>query len=113
MSTAPSTIYPGDDATPRQVLDLANEYRSAARQLRLIGHAGKRLSFAPFRSASIHAIELYLNAYLLHRGLPPEAVRGLQHDMAKRAARSKEAGLTLRAKTERHLRAIGEHREYL
>ena len=113
MSTAPSRIYPGEEATPRQVLDLADEYRNAAGRLRELGQAGKRLSFAPFRSASIHAIELYLNAFLLHRGHPPGTVRGLHHDMAKRAKLSKAAGLRLRAKTERHLHAIGIHREYL
>ena len=113
MSTAASTFCPRDVATPAQILALADEYRNAAKLLRTLGRRGKPLSYAPFRSASIHAIELYLNAFLQHRGYSPGTVRGLQHDMAKRAELSKAAGLGLRAKTERHLHTVGAYREYL
>lgn len=92
---------------------LADEYRSAAHALRQLGRPRTPRSRAPFRLAAIHAIELYLNALLLHLGLEPARVRGLQHDLAKRAALAADAGLKLKAKTVTHLAALALNREYL
>lgn len=80
--------YPGEIAIPTQVLLLADEYRSAA--LLLIGacRRGEPLSHAPFRFAALQAVELYLNAFLLHRGHAPAALGSMQHDLAPRMHRS-------------------------
>ena len=61
---------------------------------------------------AIHAIELYLNALMLSRGLPAAKVRGLQHNMAPRALFARTS-LSLRQDTISHLFAISESREYL
>jgi hypothetical protein len=68
MSTAPPKYYPGDEATPHQVRQLADEYRQAAHHLLENQRKGQPLSQAPFRLSAIQAIELYMNALLLHWG---------------------------------------------
>ena len=103
--------YPGNSATPEQLLQLAEEYRKAADALLPTGEKGSPTSFAPWRLLAIYAIELYLNASLLHFGLKPDEIRGLQHDMAARAelAIAKE----LSSGTAAHLATISTNREYL
>jgi hypothetical protein len=112
MSIEREKFYPGDDATALQVLELADEYRKAALALLATGRPGKPLSRAPFRMVAIHAIELYLNALMLSRGLPAAKVRGLQHNMAPRTLFARTS-LSLRQDTISHLFAISESREYL
>ena len=113
MSFEGKRIYPGDEASPHQVLELADEYRRAAEGLRPLIRRGRRLSRAPFTLAAIHAIELYLNAYLRSHGLTSVALRALHHDLAKRTQRARTAGLCLRKKTCEHLFAVSEAREYV
>lgn len=105
--------YPGDLATPRQVFDLAEEYRKASHALLQLGRPGKPLTRAPFRLTAVHAIELYLNALLLQRGHAPNQIRGLQHDLWARAELATAAGLLLRKRTAAHLRSLSRSREYL
>ena len=105
--------YPGQGASVLELRTLADEYRRAAHLLVQLGRPGKPLSRAPLRLAAIHAIELYLNALLLHRGHAAAAIRGMQHDLPARAALTREAGLQLRLKTRDHLEALGRNREYL
>ncbi|HWT13491.1 MAG TPA: hypothetical protein VN231_12105 [Allosphingosinicella sp.] len=113
MASEAQQPYPGEMAAPEQVLLLADEYRKAAHLLLQLGRPGGQLSRAPFRLVAIHAIELYLNALLLHRGHAPSQVRGLQHDLAQRAELAVAAGLKLRSRTAAHLTAIARNREYL
>ena len=112
MSIEGQKFYPGNDATALQMLALADEYRKAAETLLPTGRPGKPLSRAPFRMVAIHAIELYLNALMLSRGLPAAKVRGFQHNMAPRALFARTS-LSLRQDTISHLFAISESREYL
>ena len=64
--------YPGADARADEVIRLANHYRGAANDLlRLVEEKGAR-RIAPCRLCAVHAIELYLNAFLLKLGHPPE-----------------------------------------
>lgn len=105
--------YPGTEATPQQVQKLANEYRLAADHLLDKGRKREPISRAPFRFNAIHAIELYLNALLLHVGLSAEEIRGLQHNLAKRTELAASHGLRLRKGTIAHLNAMAERREYL
>ncbi len=105
--------YPGQTAKPHELLELANEYASAAERLLELRRKGERLSQAPFRLTAIHAIELYLNAVLLAHGRNPAEVRGFQHDLSKRTVSAKDAGLILRRKTIAHIDALTTWREYL
>ena len=113
MTAETNKVYPGELATPYQVHMLAHEYRAAAIHLSSLGRPGQPLSRAPFRLAAIHAIELYLNAFLLKRGHPASEIRGLQHNLAERVKLSASYGLQLRAKTAQHINDLAENREYL
>lgn len=93
MKTVLAKSYPGESAAPSQVLRLADEYRLGALLLLAACRRGQSLSQAPFRHAALHAIELYLNSVLLEHGMAPAAVRGLQHDLARRAEMAAAAGL--------------------
>jgi hypothetical protein len=113
MLTNPAQPYPGELATAMDVRLLADSYRQAAQLLQPMGRPRDPLSRAPFRLTAIHAIELYLNALLLHRGIDPRRIRGMQHDLALRTQIATSSGLHLRARTAAHLGAVGEQREYL
>lgn len=113
MSFEGHRFYPGETATPRQMLQLADEYRRGAEALASNGRRGQPLSRAPYRLLAIHAIELYLNALLLAVGRPPADVRALQHDLGSRAEAALAARLGLRMRTVAHLRRLSETREYL
>jgi hypothetical protein len=112
MSDARSA-YPGDLATPEEVLRLAECYRQAALALARLGTRGDPASHAPYRNAAIHAIELYLNALLLRAGHPPSLIRGLRHDFSARADMAITCGLRFRRRTAAHLRMIASTREHL
>lgn len=105
--------YPGSNASPAEVLALAAEYHSAAEDLVLKGRPRQPMSRAPARLCAIHAIELYLNAFLLASGDPPEKVRAHFHDLAERANSAVARGLVLRKRTLEHLVRMTEDREYL
>jgi hypothetical protein len=108
-----SDSYPGGLALSSDVLRLANEYRQAASMIAGLGRRGDPISRSPYRLVAIHAIELYLNAFLLHAGHKPRDIRGLQHDLATRTDLSIGRGLVLRERTTNHLRALTGTREYL
>lgn len=105
--------YPGELASPRQLHELAEEYRKAANLLLQQGRPGKPLTRAPFRLSAIHAIELYLTALLLHCGHNPNQIRKMQHDLSARTEHALKAGLQLRTKTATHLQSLSQNREYL
>lgn len=105
--------YPGDMASPAQVEALADAYRQAAHALLALGKKGEPVTRAPFRLTAIHAIELYLNAYLLRCGCAAAEIRALQHDLQARAERALANGLRLKRKTAEHLRSMSAAREYL
>ena len=113
MNAPASGFYPGDAATPSAVLALANEYRIAAELIVQNGRRKEPRSRAPFRMVAIHAIELYLNALLLHSGLDTKAIRGLHHNLAARADVAAAAKLSLRKRTMSHLQTLSVTREYL
>lgn len=113
MSVEGHSFYPGETATPAQILLLADEYRIAAEALLSIGRRGVPLSRAPYRLVAIQAIELYFNALLLHAGHPANSLRGLQHDLAKRTQLAVGMKLILRRRTVTHLESLSQTREYL
>lgn len=113
MSIEGQKFYPGETATPEQIVLLANEYRQAADALRQTGRPREPLSLAPYRLVAIHAIELYLNAALLAAGHPYAKLRGLHHDLASRTKFAPITKLKLRTRTLKHLQSLSETREYL
>lgn len=102
--------YPGSNASASQILELANEYYEAAMTLSKKNEKESRLASAPARLCCIHAIELYLNAFLRHEGVPHKQIRALMHNLADPSLVVK---LKLKRKTSEHLTAITQKREYL
>ena len=113
MNQSNAVKYPGETATPAQVFRLAEEYRKASEILVQQGRRGEPLSRAPCRLSAIHAIELYLNAMLLHAGQQTSSIRGMKHDLAARVKLALKGGLQLRKRTAAHLATLAENREYL
>ncbi len=110
VTEAETRTYPGEQMDALAVLRLAEAYRDDA--MHLLERRGCK-SRSPFRLVAIHAIELYLNAYLLALGHPHTAIRGLQHDLGRRLTLLQEAGVVLRLRTAEHLKVLSSNREYL
>lgn len=113
MTLDAADTYPGELARPSDLLALAEEYRKAALLAAQLRQRGRPISMAPYRLNAIHAVELYLNALLLHVGHDPGRIRGLQHDLAARTDLAVASGLQLKHRTAAHLRAMTASREYL
>jgi hypothetical protein len=105
--------YPGDQAGPISLRMLADQYRRAAAILRDSGQRSHPMSWAPFRLSAVQAIELYLTAFLLHRGYSAIEIRRMGHDLGLRANAAATAGLQLRKRTHEHLVSLSASREYL
>jgi len=106
--------YPGSEATVGQLLHLADEYYKAAfGLLPQVSQIDPRTSSAPARLCAIHAVECYLNAFLMFHDVSRGEVRGLQHDLAKRTDMAVAKGLKLKVKTHAHLLRLNDQREYL
>lgn len=110
LRLASEAPYPGSNADAVQIIELAEAYYEAAISLFAGAKKGQKLSYAPARLCSIHAIELYLNAFLRKEGELPQQVRGRLHNIADESFVSQ---LKLRKKTADHLQAMTERREYL
>jgi len=115
MSEVSQNSYPGSTASTREVLELAGAYNNAAVVLfinaeKLGGLTYAPLHYAPARMCAIHAIELFLNAFLRHEGISHGQIRGRMHNLADP---SFVTTLKLRKKTAQHLQDMSEKREYL
>ncbi len=113
MLQSVNSPHPWEAASAQQLLKLADEYRTAAHTLQTQGKKGKPLSRAPFRLAAIHAIELYLNALLRHKGMDAALIRNMQHCLSRRAELAPANGLRLRKKTADHLMDMTVKQEYV
>ncbi|WP_317057491.1 hypothetical protein [Roseovarius rhodophyticola] len=105
-----SSSYPGSDACAAQILELAEAYYDAANALFDTAKKNGPLSYAPARLCSIHAIELFLNAFLRNRGESAESIRARMHNLADEEFVTK---LILKKKTAKHLQEMTKRREYL
>lgn len=103
------SAYPGKAAGVRGILNLAKQYQDAARKL---GEGSSKPNQAPQCLLALHAMELYLNAFLLAKGVDPSAICGLQHALGERARLASEAGLILRKRTVAHLATLSASNEY-
>ncbi|MBB3289027.1 MULTISPECIES: hypothetical protein [unclassified Rhizobium] len=101
--------YGGSPASVRDILNLATQYQDAANKL---GKGSSKPSHLPLRLLSLHAIELYLNAFLLAKGVEAATIRSLRHDLSQRSRIASEAGLVLRKRTMAHLAALYSSNEY-
>jgi len=99
--------------TPQELANLARSFSEATDKLLGLCKKGKPLTHAPYRFAAIHAIELYLTAYLQLNNHEPKTIRKLQHNLEERTARATEAGLKLRKRTIAHLGELTSTREYV
>lgn len=113
MSLEGKDFYPGERASPHQLLALADAFSDCAPRLREGLKGTPPVSKAPFRLVAIHAIELYLNAYLRYRGLSAPDIRGFQHNLGRRLDQAEAKGLKLRKGTLQHLHSLSMTREYL
>jgi len=105
--------YPGESATPEDVLKLAEAYAEAASYLKEKHQRGQPLTQAPGRLCAIHAVELYLNAFLAKAGFSAADIRGMHHNLSRHAEVANGHKLALRKKTYEHLCTLADNREYL
>jgi len=77
MGSQDADDYPGNRCSPEEIRHLAKQYKRAAELAQRLAKAGAPVSRAPFHLTAIHAIELYLSAFLRLNGHPPEELRGL------------------------------------
>ena len=103
---------PGDGMDALSTLALAGEFAQASKALRKLGRMRQAQSHAPFRFAALHAIELYLAAYLRLHGLDNAELRSTGHRFCTKAELAREHGLQLRKKTHAHLVELSGNREY-
>lgn len=113
MCPVEEVSYPGSEATVGQFIAMADEYRDAAYALLSQVNRVSMMSSAPARLCAIHAIEMYLSAFLVFHDISHKQVRGLQHDVSQRTTAATQMGLSLRARTRAHLLKIHDQREYL
>ncbi|WP_246703593.1 hypothetical protein [Rhizobium sp. P28RR-XV] len=100
---------PGKAAGVRSILNLATHYQEAARKL---GEGSSKPNQAPQRLLALHAMELYLNAFLLAKGVDATMIGGFRHDLGERTRIATDAGLILRKRTVAHLAALSASNEH-
>ncbi|MGM4986484.1 hypothetical protein [Rhizobium sp. 11_C7_N12_5] len=100
--------YPGKKAGVLGILNLAMQYQDAANKL---GEGSSKPNQAPRRLLALHAMELYLNAFLLAKGVDHATIRGFRHDLGERVRIASEAGLVLRKRTMAHLATLSASNE--
>lgn len=99
--------------TPKELLELAKSYSKASMTYLSAEKSKASLANAPYHFAALHAIELYLTAYLQLNSHEPKDIRDLQHNLEARTEHATKAGLILRKRTVRHLRKLTSSREYV
>ncbi|MGV2186551.1 hypothetical protein [Rhizobium rhizogenes] len=82
--------YPGKAAGVRGILNLAKQYQDAASKL---GEGSSTPNQAPRRLLALHALELYLDAFLLAKGVNTATIGGFRHDLRELTRVASEAGL--------------------
>nr|WP_234914425.1 hypothetical protein [Rhizobium rhizogenes]QCL09444.1 hypothetical protein pC5.7c_577 [Rhizobium rhizogenes]QCL09612.1 hypothetical protein pC5.8a_120 [Rhizobium rhizogenes] len=101
--------YPAKAAGVRDILNLAQQYQDAASKL---GEGSSKPNQAPRRLLALHTMELYLNAFLLAKGVDPTTIRGFRHDLGERTRLASDAGLILRKRSVAHLATLSSRNEY-
>jgi hypothetical protein len=116
MSDAQSPVveYPGDSATAQQLLELADQYFNAALTTRAKQvKPRQRLTWAPTRLLYVHAIELYLNAWLRKKNVANATLRGMKHSLSERYNEAARLGLTLPDSAQRNLVQVEHENAYV
>jgi hypothetical protein len=100
------------EASAQEFLAFADEFHRAALVARKLCEPKKPLTRIGFCSLAIHAIELYLNAYLRNLEVSPAELKKISHNLRKRRLMAVAGGLKLRRKTQEHLDFMTVCREY-
>jgi hypothetical protein len=104
---------PGSGASAAEIVRFAQAYHTSALMLIEAGRGREAVDRAPGRYCALHAIELYLDAFLRAAGEAPGRLRAHQHNFGMRAALAMERGLAIRRKTALHLVQLSRQREDL
>jgi hypothetical protein len=105
----PASVDTSALASPQAVLDLAGNYRAAADHLFAAFRNGNRQFDLPARLCALHAVELYLHAFLRFRGVACGHIKARHHNLWHEEFCHR---LELDAKTSQHLKDLSENREY-
>jgi hypothetical protein len=113
-SAAVNTGYfPGDSMDSLKTLALAAEYEQASIALRKLARRGEFQSFAPFRLAALHALELYFVSFLRMHGVANTEIRSTGHQFCAKMELAARYGFSVRKRTCDHLAQLTGNREYL
>jgi hypothetical protein len=108
-----SSRHSSFNASAQEIMRLAEAYHRSGLALIEAGRGGDAVGRAPGRYCAIHAIELYLDAFLRAAGETPCRLRVHGHDLGRRAALAIGRGLDLRRKTALHLVQMSRQRDHL
>jgi hypothetical protein len=98
------------EASPHEMLTLADAYAASADQLLEQYGAGKRDLRLPAHLCAMHAVELYLHAFLRFRGATSKDIKSRQHNFEHEEFCER---LGLDQKTREHLKRLSDRNEYL
>lgn len=107
---SPAPAKTSTEAMPQDVLDLAGKYAEAAEYLFAEHRRSKPGLNLPARLCALHAMELYLHAFLRFRGATAKQIRARNHGLWHEEF---NLCLGLDAKTCQHLQDLTNGREYL
>jgi hypothetical protein len=106
----PATGGISSSAKPQEMLDLAKSYADAAEHLFAEHRASKMSLQKPARLCALHAIELYLHAFLTFRGATDKQMKDRHHALWHEEFSDR---LGLDAKTQQHLKDLTTEKAYL
>lgn len=101
------------ESDAEEIVGLARIYAACASDLAAAVVGGGVARQAPARFCAVHAVELYLNAYLRHCGMPGAELRRMCHDQSARLMHAMARGLRLPNGTALHIIRMSEDRDYL
>jgi len=111
LKTNPECLEQVDSAAP-DLIALANEYAKCANALNGLRKQNRRLQSAPHRFAALHAIDLYLNACLIHLGKGLKHTKSLQHNFYVKFELLELEGFVLKQRFKTYLKLLTDSGEY-
>ncbi len=107
---SPATAQADTEATPQDVLAVAGSYAEAADHLFAQHRTAKPDLNMPARLCALHAVELYLHAFLRFRGASAKQIRARSHSLWHEEFNKV---LDLDPKTRQHLQDLSSERVYV
>lgn len=99
MNAIPPSVYPGSDAEPAELLDLARAFRAAAARTRPGRGQDSKMLREPFDLLCLHAIELAMDAALRSSDFDQPTIRAMGHNLSTRARALGTRGLVWKRNT--------------